>query len=105
MLQIDDCKVEYSGPTLPDYFQGASAMFTPYDEVYIGSSSTLYDAFHDAMDGLATSNSNLAGQVFEAIGDAETHFDRDLTVEEGGGGEESVFFVEIYVKWKGCEDG
>ena len=43
-------KFEYLGYEYSDYFQGASAMWTPYEEVFVGIGSSQFEAADDAIE-------------------------------------------------------
>ncbi len=84
----ENYEVTYSGPYLPDYFQGAGTCFTPWHDVAVGSGSTVRDAYEDAWDFAAQGTAPLPDfPPFEDSGLPD-----EAVPEEY---EDSLFFVVI----------
>lgn len=97
MSDSNNYKIEWTGPYLSDYFQGAGTAFTSWDSVATGAGSTLEDAYEDAIDFVYQGEDPPADDYFPEFAESGLPSlsveDEEFGLEEDT---ESVFFVIVY---------
>lgn len=97
-MEAETYKIEWSGPMLSDYFQGAGTSYTPWNDVATGCGPTIEEAYADAIEFAYQGESELSEDAFPEWEASELpalgleDFGLDPEDEEC----ESLFFVSIY---------